>query len=36
MEFLDRRWDVDSFNLLEANTLSELLSNLDQLNDYSR
>ena len=35
MESLDRKWDVDSFNLPEANTLSELLSNLRHLNDYS-
>ena len=33
---MDCRWDMDSFNLTEATTISELLANLEQLQDYSR
>ena len=33
---MDNKWGVDSFNLTEANTIGELVSNLLNLGECSR
>jgi hypothetical protein len=36
MDMMDGKWGLDSFNLTEANTIGELVSNMMNLHECSR